>query len=155
MLNEPARAHDGDQDEIWQRRNDSVTKYLACRPGEIEAKALHHVCVREILEDLGVFAHVCRIEIEQFIGFDKHRLDASIQTADNFTKLDTSRRSPARNSENHPVKHEEHRNLEQQRDAATDRVDLVVLVELHHLDVHLFALVFAVLVLNGFELGLK
>ena len=52
----------------------------------------------------------------------------------------------------HPVQRDEHRNLDQDRETATERIDFLGLVHFHHLDLKLL-LVVRVLRLQGLELG--
>jgi hypothetical protein len=54
----------------------------------------------------------------------------------------------------HPVHDDEHRHLQQQREARGHRVDLVLLVQLHHLFVELLSIA-AVLLLQLAHLGLQ
>ena len=107
------------------------------------------------MEQLRVFAHKGRIEVEQFIGIDELRVRTCVQASDNLTKLNTCRRCTTGNAKNHPVEDQEDRNLEQHRDTTTNGVDLVVLVELHELRVHRVAFFFGVFVLDLLELRLK
>ena len=150
------------QGQIGDCANETVAQNLACRTGEVEAKAVHRrnrrsVSIRagQIKKHLAVFVDIGRVERLEVRNHDFFG-PITGENASNYLSSTVSYVGcPSSNAQDHPVEDQEDWDLEEKWKTTADRVDVVLLVELHHLDVHLFALVFVVLVLNCLELRLK
>src|SRR5918995_1008614 len=139
---------DRDQREVGQRGDEADGQRLARRLGQIEvvAEGVHLVLAQERLVQLGVVAEVLRAEP---VG---DRAVAQAQVVD--VALQAHELGLVGQPSHHVVEDREDRRLDEQRQAAAHRVDLVLLVEAHQLFVELLPVVL-VLHLQPADLGLQ